>query len=195
MHTATGHTKQSVADFSAHFRELVADSLDDVDMIIGGSEIEVQIDETKMGKRKYHRGHSVDGVWVLGGVERTPERKIFAVAVPDRSAETLVAVINRYVAEGSTIVTDLWKGYSNISQLNNYHHMTVNHSLTFKDPVTGANTNTIEGTWCGLKAGISFKNRTSGSIESHLWEFIWRRKNQQRLWDAFIDALVEVYYD
>jgi hypothetical protein len=33
----------------------------------------VEIDESKLGKRKYHRGHRVEVVWVLRMVERTPE--------------------------------------------------------------------------------------------------------------------------
>ena len=36
---------------------------------IGGEGIIVEIDESKFGKRKYNRGHRVEGVWVVGGVE------------------------------------------------------------------------------------------------------------------------------
>jgi hypothetical protein len=49
MGIATKHAKQTVTDFSAYFRGLVADSLDEVDMVIGGQGIDVEIDETKMG--------------------------------------------------------------------------------------------------------------------------------------------------
>jgi len=31
---------------------------------IGGPGKVVEVDESKFGKRKYHRGHRVDGVWV-----------------------------------------------------------------------------------------------------------------------------------
>jgi hypothetical protein len=36
--------------------------------------INMEIDESKFGKRRYNRGRRVDGCWVFGGVERTPER-------------------------------------------------------------------------------------------------------------------------
>ena len=45
------------------------------DMMIGGPGIVVEIDESKFGKKKYHRGHPVEGVWDLGGVERTADRE------------------------------------------------------------------------------------------------------------------------
>jgi hypothetical protein len=65
------------------FRQLIADSLDENDMMVGGDGVIVEIDESKFGKRKFHRGHHVEGVWVLGGVKRTKERRVFLVAVPD----------------------------------------------------------------------------------------------------------------
>ena len=33
----------------------------------------MQIDESKIGNRKYHRGHVVEGQWVFGGIARFPE--------------------------------------------------------------------------------------------------------------------------
>ena len=97
----------------------------------------------------------MDGAWVLGGVERTPERRMFLCVVPDRSESTLVRVLNEHIAVGSIIYTDLWKGYCNIDKIFGVQHCTVNHSKYFKDPVTGIHTNTIEGTWAGLKCKIS----------------------------------------
>ena len=66
----TKHSSRVVTDFFGHFRQLVVQSLDEQACIIGGPNIVVEIDETKMGKRKYHRGHRVDRVWLLGGVEK-----------------------------------------------------------------------------------------------------------------------------
>jgi hypothetical protein len=46
-------------------------------------------------KRKYHQCNRVEGVWVVGAVERTPQRKMFAISIDDRSRETLHAMIER----------------------------------------------------------------------------------------------------
>ncbi|KCZ81839.1 hypothetical protein H312_00738 [Anncaliia algerae PRA339] len=43
--------------------------------LIGGLGIVVEIDESKLGRRKYFHGYKVDDVWVLGMVERPPPNK------------------------------------------------------------------------------------------------------------------------
>jgi hypothetical protein len=59
---ATGCSKKTVTVFYAHFRSLVATTLEEEDTIIGESNIEVEVDETKLGKQKYNPGHRADGV-------------------------------------------------------------------------------------------------------------------------------------
>ena len=91
-------------------------------IIIGGKDedgnrIIVEVDESKFGKRKSHRGHRVEGVWVVGGVERTPERKVFLTTVEDRKKDTLHLILGNYIKEGSEIRTDCWKGYCGLGRL------------------------------------------------------------------------------
>jgi hypothetical protein len=192
----TGCSNKTVISFRHYFRQLVSEVLDTEDSIIGGEGIEVEIDEAKMGKRKYNRGHRVEGVWIIGGVERTAERKIFLIPVEDRSSATISSIVSTHVRPGSVILTDLWKGYACIQkEFDVYDHITVNHSMHFKDPDTGAHTNTIEGTWNGLKMKIKPRNRNKDSIDMHLFEFIWRRKHKDQLWNAILHALANVYYD
>ena len=52
---------------------------------------EIEIDESKFGKRKYNKGRRVEGVWVFGGIDRRT-RECFLVPVEDRSAETLIPI-------------------------------------------------------------------------------------------------------
>jgi ISXO2-like transposase domain len=190
-----GFAEDTIIDYFAYFRRLVADSLDELDFLIGGEGVIVEIDESKFGKRKYHRGHSVDGVWIFGGVERTPERKMFLVEVPDRSEDTLLHYIGQHIRQGSIIYSDLWRGYSNITSRLSMRHYTVNHSENFVDPITGVHTNSIEGNWAGLKRRIPVRCRVRSSISEHLLENIWRRNHENSLWDSFLLALKDVSYD
>jgi transposase-like protein len=138
----TGHSENTVVVFWNYFRQLVASAIDVEDTIIGGEDVVVEVDETKLGnvsnigKRKYNRGHRVEGVWVVVGVERTEQRRVFAVPVKNRESLTLQRVIHDHVHPGSIIHTDLWKAYGWIDERPYFNHATVNHSLNFKDPIT-----------------------------------------------------------
>lgn len=163
---------------------------------IGGPGIEVQIDESAFGKRKYNRGHQVNTKWVVGGVEIVPDAtgkkrggKVFFVVVPDRTMQTLHRTIQTHVEVGSHIITDCWKGYNNLDKCG-YLHDTVNHSKWYKDPKTGLHTNTIEGKWNGVKGQMprqAFRNPYV--LQTYLGEVMWRTKFKGDLWFAFLGAL------
>ena len=69
---------------------------------IGGPGIEVEIDESKFGRRKYNRGRWQEGHWVFGGIERITGNS-FLVEVQKRDAATLIPLIQQYIRPGSTI--------------------------------------------------------------------------------------------
>ena len=119
---------------------------------------------------------------------------MFAAKVDNRSAETLLALIQRHVLPGTTIITDCWKGYKSDGLIElGMLHTTVNHSLHFVDPTTGAHTNGIEGTWSAMKVSIPKRKRTEKDIEPCLFEYVWRRNNQGNLWASFIIAIKDIY--
>ncbi|KAG0975893.1 hypothetical protein G6F28_012806 [Rhizopus arrhizus] len=161
-----------------------------------GQSIVVEIDESKFGKRKYNKGKRVDGVWVVGGVERTPERKVFLLTVPNRNQNTLKLIIDTFVKDGSHVMVDCWKGYKGIDSdpSRNLIVETVNHSKTFRDPKTGACTNTIEGTWNGIKRGVTSRHRTASMMPWKLVEFIWRRKHASNHWKAMLACFSQVSF-
>jgi len=188
VEVTTKHARPTIVTYMKRYRQLVIRTLDDDDTVIGGPGVVVEVDESKLGKRKYHRGHRVEGVWVLGGVERTADRKMFLCSVPNRSAEVLLDAIVRHVRPGSIIYTDMWRSYTRLVELG-FEHRTVNHTEGFINHEDGTHTNTIEGTWNGIKLQIAPRNRTRADADEHLLEIIWRRKNKRRLWDALLDAL------
>ncbi|KAG0810638.1 hypothetical protein G6F18_013591 [Rhizopus arrhizus] len=71
---------------------------------------------------------------------------------------------------------------------------TVNHSKTFRDPKTGACTNTIEGTWNGIKRGVTSRHRTASMMPWKLVEFIWRRKHAGDHWKAMLACFSQVSF-
>jgi ISXO2-like transposase domain len=189
----TGISNKTSTSYIKYFRQLVSSSIETDDTMIGGDGVVVEVDESKFGKRKYHRGHRVEGVWVVGGVERTASRMMFAEVVQDRSATTLRDVLVRHVRSGTVILTDMWKGYSDLHSIG-LTHDTVNHSIGFISP-TGVHTNSIEGTWNGIKIGVPSRNRTFGDMPDFLLEFIWRRKNAGDLWGGLLNAFRTISYE
>ena len=190
--TYTGISGKTVQAYVGHLQQLTADSLEDEDFVVGGNGIVVEVDETKLGKRKYNRGHRVEGVWVFCSVERTLERKIFVKQLENRNSATLTELILRHIHPGSIIVTDCWRGYSDLTAYD-LTHITVNHSIEFKNNQTGACTNAVEGNNNALKMLIPPRKRTK-KVNDTLWEFIWRRKNENDLWNGFISALQMIEY-
>lgn len=125
--------------------------------MIGGVGKVVEIDESKFGKRKYNKGHYVQGQWIFGGIERETG-KAFLIPVEKRDAKTLLAIIKEWIRPGTTIISDCWKAYDCLED-EGFKHLTVNHSVNFVDPETGAHTNTVEGMWRHAKAFLPEYNR------------------------------------
>ena len=63
----------------------------------------VQIDESKIGMRKYHSGHVIEGQWVCGAIEHD-SRKCFIVTIEDRTEETFVSHIEDWIEPGTIIL-------------------------------------------------------------------------------------------
>jgi len=148
---------------------------------IGGRGHIVEIDESKFGKRKYHRGRRVIGKWIVGRYCRTTG-ECFLVECTDnkRNHHTLFRLIKQHVAPGTIILTDKWKGY-NALRHHGYTHLVANHSRGFVDPVSGVHTNTCEGMWFHAKRhmlrGRGRTRRNSSALYIALAKFIWLRRN------------------
>jgi hypothetical protein len=166
-HNLSDHT---VADWGMFCRETMLEFLEGSSVKIGGPSKIVEIDESKIGRRKYNRGHPVDGQWVFGGVERGSGRT-FLVPVPDRTADTLTALARKWVEPGTTIVSDCWGVYRHLESMGYTRH-TVSRSLYFIDPDTGANTNSIESMCDRVKVFLGSYNR-AGDHQYHLAHYMF----------------------
>ena len=187
-------SEHTSVDWYNFAREVCVEILQQDNEKLGGPGKTVEIDESKFGKRKYHRGKRVDGVWVFGGIERESRRSFFQI-VEDRSADTLVPIIKHYILPGTTIISDCWKAYSTLSK-EGYIHQTVNHSVEFVNKESGACTNTIESTWHAVKNSLPRSGTVKGLYDSYFCEYCVRKKyftNSQDIFLTFLDLIKRVY--
>ena len=75
------------------------------------------------------------------------EEKVgFMVPVDRRDAATLLPIIHKHIAPGTTVILDLWAAYNTLG-IQGYQHLTINHTYNFVNPTTGACTNHVESVW------------------------------------------------
>ena len=163
---------------------------------MGGPGFIVEIDESKVGHRKYNRGKLTNGYWVLGMYERgTGELRIMVLPNNNRSATTLLPLIQQHVLPGTTVMTDEWRAYRTLPALG-YQHSTVNHSVHFVDPFTGAHTQNIESQWRPFKRRLCRGGirDTPASLERHIAEYLWRREIKKTGGDPFVQLITDIVH-
>ena len=140
---------------------------------IGGEGLIVEIDETKLFVRKYHRGRlTKKSEWAFGGKCRQT-KQFFVRFVRYRNRETLEAILLENVLLGTTIFSDKWAAYRRLQEIG-FNHGTVNHSQHFVDPDTGVNTNLVENMWRWLKADMPTVSVPEKFIQGYLFQYQWR---------------------
>lgn len=149
----------------------------------------VEIDETMVGGRKPgKRGRgSENKTVVFGMVER--DGTVRAGPVPNVKRATLQPIIQHNIKKGSTISSDEFLTYQNLSKLS-YKHGVVNHSA--REYAKGEHhVNSMEGFWSRLKNSI---RGTHVHVSSHhLWKYVSEfsyRYNMRKQPEAIFPSLV-----
>ena len=178
-------SKVTSTDWARFCREICVNALLMLDGgVIGAPGHVIEVDESKFSKKKYNRGRDLKKGWVFGGFDRTTKRCFFEF-VEDRTATTLLSIIQRRVARGSIIITDEFRSYKRLSELG-YGHMTVNLSENFVDPVSRAHTQNIECCWGCLKRFLRSIGRNLGAHTGEYFsEYIYRQRYSSDLEDQF----------
>ena len=129
---------------------------------------------------KYLRGRpAAREIWVFGMVDTSQLPPLgVMVTVPDRSAQTLLPIMQWHLRSGIIVHCDSWATYRNVQQLAPVvQHNMVNHSLNFVDPVTGVHTQNIESYWNRVKMKFKgMKGVQQEMLTSYMDEFMWRER-------------------
>ena len=183
--------KTAVVDWNNYLREVCAFTLINNPVVIGGPGTHVEIDESLFTRRKNQVGRVLPQQWVLGGICRET-KECFMFTVSDRSAATLLPIIQTSILPGTTILSDQWAAYNGIAAMG-FNHQTVNHSMNFIQPTTGAHTQHIERAWKAAKERNKRHNGTHRSmIDSYMCEFMWRKRQSLNGTHVFDNILQDI---
>ena len=145
---------------------------------------------------QYHRGRSTSTeMWVFGMCDTSHSPALgYMELVPDRTAATLLPIIQSHVAPGTIIHSDQGSMYNRVSTLLGVaSHGTVNHSIEFVNSTTGVHTQNIESYWNRTKTKLKrMKGCHASELASYLDEFMWKERYGQSRRVAFNNILQDI---
>ena len=89
-------------------------------------------------------------------------------------------------------MSDLWRVYNCLNE-EGYDHLTVNHSLNFVDPDSGAHTQGIENTWWGIKRGLPRTGTSKELFDGCLQDYMWRQHYGKDPFGNIIKHVADLY--
>lgn len=187
-----GFNRKTINHYYKLFRERIYQhQIQDFKKFIGI----VEVDESYFGPARIRgrqgpcrRGR---GTWrrpVFGVFER--EGRVFTQIIPDCKRETLRDIILGKISLESTLVTDMWPGYSGLVDVGYDKHIRINKSESFSNR-NGVHINGIESFWSFTKRRLSKFNGVKKYFDLHLKECEWRWKKSQtqmekELWNLLL---------
>jgi transposase-like protein len=119
--------------------------------------------------------------------------KVYLKVVDDRSANTLIPIIQRVCISKTIIYSDQWRSYNRLASLG-INHQNVNHSLYFVDPNTNVHTQNIESYWSKIKLRIKMsKDIIKNNMKLFLNKSIFKDNISQNDFSIILD-LIKSYY-
>lgn len=120
----------TVCDWHVFIREVCVEACLQMNHPIGGPGVIVEIIDSEFGKRKFHRGKHIEGMFVFGGVERGSNKCFFKV-VEKRDRDTLLDIIKTSILPGTIIYSECWRSYDCLSD-EGFRILAVIHSISFQ---------------------------------------------------------------
>ena len=149
-------SRKSITDWYQYCRDICSWKLLQNPVLLGGPNVIVQIDQSLVRRRQYNLGHVSEQQQIFGLYD-TNANVGHVQFVADRTAATLLPIIQQFCMPNTIIHSDMWAAYNGIVNLpGNYRHNTVNHSRNFVNPLTGTHTNNVEAYWSRIKRKLKY---------------------------------------
>lgn len=188
----SGVCRNSISQWYQYLRELCSKELIEcTDYFLGGPGVVVQIDDSLVAKRKYNDGRIVEQRWIFGIYDT--EKKVGHIQlVNDRTADTLIPIVQNNVHPGSTIYSDKSSAYRQLEDLG-FQHVTVNHSENFISPTTGTCTNAIKAYWSRVKRSIRLHWLSRrDQLPLRIDEFLWRDRLSSKTYNDVFHEMIRL---
>jgi NADPH-dependent 2,4-dienoyl-CoA reductase/sulfur reductase-like enzyme len=178
-------SRQSVSLSVGSLREAMMVELENDPIVFGNDEV-VEVDEM------YLRGLKdkvIDGVHMCGYIVGIVSRQtgvVYLEAVPDRTEQTLTALIRGRVDEGGIVMTDAWGGYVRLGDF--YTHLVINKEVEGFSRFDAAHNitvtvNRMEGTLARLRGVFHAAHGYPGVyVKMVLGQFMHRSRGSS-VWD------------
>ncbi len=127
-------------------------------------------------------GNRIAGLWVVGLLQS--KENVHFLVVPDHTAATLTPVIEKYVVEGSIVVTDEWRGYSQLERRGFFSQNSESFE-EFVSPETGYHTKGIERQSVDAKSYMKSARHPGPLLQIYLDECAWRKLNLRTIPNPF----------
>lgn len=153
---------------------------------LGGQGVTVEI-ECLHFKGKYLKENERKNMWVFGGVENCSNKYFFEVC-EGREKKDLLKVINKRILPGSTVISQLWKGYNHDAEDSD------NFSVTYN--VVYDKNGVKKLLWNSIKKSLCETKWTPNNFDVYIAEFMWRRlhgSNQHTLFPSFMKGIINCY--
>ena len=123
-------------------------------------------------------GGPASEIWVFCMVDTSQSPALGSMQiVPDRTAATLLPILQQHVATGCVVHSDQWASYNQVGNLPNVSaHGTVNHSMKFVS-LSGVHMQNVESYWNQTKMKLKrMRGCAAKEVPSYLDEFMWRER-------------------
>lgn len=182
-----GISKNTAVDCYSFLREICKIYFDKHPIRLGGPGHIIQIEESCFSPKS--KGKHISSKKQIGvfGILDIASKLSYMQIVKDRTAETLLPIIQKIVIPGSIIYADQWRAYKNLQYAT---AQAASHSLNFVDPETITYPHNIEPYWNKHRSKLKImKGCHLNLFETYLYQFMWQDRFAS---DGFVNICTHI---